>query len=176
MPNLLIEIVRRTPPWVWLLLAALLALGLSQLRTRTVSRARLLALPAALLGLGLFATATTFQPAALALAAWALALAGGAMLGRRLPPPAGARWDAAGRSLRLPGSALPLLVIVTIFALRYSVGAALALHPAWRAAPAVALPLAAAYGASAGVLLGRVLALLPRGATTIAADAHDRPA
>jgi len=98
------------------------------------------------------------------------------MLGRRLPPPAGARWDAAGRSLRLPGSALPLLVIVTIFALRYSVGAALALHPAWRAAPAVALPLAAAYGASAGVLLGRVLALLPRGATTIAADAHDRPA
>lgn len=172
----LLGILHHTPPWVWVLLAALLVLGLSQLRTRSVSRTRLLVLPAVLVGLGLFATATSFQPAGPALAAWVLALAGGVMLGRQLPRPSGARWDASGRSLLLPGSALPLLVIMAIFALRYTAGVALALHPAWRSAPAVALPLAAAYGAIGGLLLGRVLALLPRSTTTIGADAHARHA
>jgi hypothetical protein len=37
-PQMLGPIVRITPPWVWGLLAALLALGLSQLRSRNVSR------------------------------------------------------------------------------------------------------------------------------------------
>lgn len=133
-------ILHHTPPWVWVLLAALLVLGLSQLRTRSVSRTRLLVLPAVLVGLGLFATATSFQPAGPALAAWVLALAGGVMLGRQLPRPTGARWDASGRSLLLPGSALPLLVIMAIFALRYTAGVALALHPAWRSAAAASLP------------------------------------
>lgn len=171
---MLIEILRRTPGWVWLMLAALLTLGLAQLRTRTVSRARLFVVPIVLLALGLSATATAFHPAAPALAAWALALAAGAMLGRRLPPPAGARWDAGGRRLRLPGSAAPLLLILAVFTLRYGAGVALALHPAWREAPAVALPLAAVYGAIAGLLLGRTLALLPRTATTMPADALDQ--
>lgn len=166
-----VEIVRHTPAWVWMLLAALLLLGASQLRERRVPRARLFVLPAVLLALGLSATATSFRPAASALGAWTLALAAGVTIGRRLPPPAGARWDAGGRTLRLPGSAGPLLWILAVFALRYAAGVALALHPAWREAPAVALPLAATYGAIAGLLLGRVLALWPRGATTIRADA-----
>jgi hypothetical protein len=173
---MVIEILRHTPGWVWALLAALLALGLSQLRTRRVPRRRLFVLPAVLLTLGLSATATSFRPAAPALAAWALALAAGVVLGRRLPPPAGARWDADGRALHLPGSAWPLVVILAVFVLRYAAGVALALQPAWRAAPAVALPLAAAYGAIAGLLLGRALALRPSPAATIARDGHPRPA
>lgn len=171
---MVIDILLHTPRWVWLLLAALLALGISQLRPRQVPRARLFVLPAVLLGLGLSATATAFQPAAPALAAWVLALAAGVQLGRRLPPPAGAQWDAARRTLWLPGSALPLALIVAIFALRYSGSVALAVHPAWRTLPAVALPLAAAYGLLGGVVLGRTLALLPRAAITMPADACDR--
>lgn len=174
--NMIIEVLRHTPGWVWLLLAALLALGISQLRARRVSRPRLFVLPAVLLALGVSATASSFQPAAPALAAWAAALAVGLMLGRRLPPPAGARWDDDGRVLQLPGSAWPLLLIVAIFALRYVGSVALAMHPAWRAAPAVALPLAAAYGGIAGLLIGRVLALLPRRLATMPAHAHDRHA
>lgn len=166
-----IEIVRHTPGWVWALLAALLLLGASQLRERQVPRGRLFVVPLVLLALGLSATATSFRPAAPPIAAWALALFAGAGLGRRLPPPAGAGWDAGGATLRLPGSAWPLLLILAVFALRYAAGVALALHPAWREAPTVALPLAATYGAIAGLVLGRVLALLPRGASTIRADA-----
>jgi hypothetical protein len=172
----IIEVLRHTPGWVWLLLAALLALGASQLRTRRVPRARLFVLPAVLLGLGLSATATSFQPPAPAIAAWVLALAAGVMLGRRVPPAAGARWDADRRVLLLPGSVWPLVLILAVFTLRYTGSVALALHPAWREAPAVALPLAAAYGAIAGLLLGRVLTLLPHPAATMPADAHDQHA
>lgn len=173
---MIIDIVRHTPAWVWLLLAALLALGVWQMQTRQVKRARLWVLPLVLGGLGLSATAMSFRPATPALAAWALALALGVTLGRRLPPPAGARWDTAGRTLLLPGSIGPLLLIVTIFMLRYTSSVALALHPAWREAPGVALPLAAVYGAIGGLLLGRTLGLLPRTAATIRADVHDRHA
>jgi hypothetical protein len=173
---MIIEVLRHTPGWVWLLLAALLALGASQLRTRRVPRAQLFVLPAVLLLLGLSATATAFQPPAPALTAWALALAAGVMLGRRLPRAAGARWDADHRVVVLPGSVWPLVLIVAVFTLRYTASVALVLHPAWREAPAVALPLATAYGAIAGALLGRVLALLPRPAATMPADAHDQHA
>lgn len=69
-----------------------------------------------------------------------------------------------------------LLLMMAVFALRCTASAAPVLHPAWRAAPAVALPLAAAYGAIAGALLGRVLALLPRSAAAGPADADDRHA
>ena len=70
------------------------------------------------------------------------------------------RWDAARRELLLPGSVLPLLLIFTLFTLRYAGTVSLVLHPDWRASAAVALPMAAAYGAAAGVLFGRVLGLL----------------
>jgi hypothetical protein len=170
------EIVRHTPLWVWALLAALLMLGLSQLRARRVTPARLLILPGALLLLGLFSTATSFMPPWPALGAWAIALAAGCAFGARLSAPAGAAWDAHGRTLHLPGSWLPLLIIVALFGLRYAGGVALVLHPGWRSAPGVALPIAAAYGAIAGVLLGRVLALHRHGATTMLRHAAHRPA
>jgi hypothetical protein len=173
---MLLEIIRRTPIWVWVLLAALLALGVRQLRERRVSMPRLFALPVALLALGLFATASAFVPAWPALVCWALALAAGSALGQRLPVPAGAQWDAAGRTLYLPGSALPLVLIVAIFTLRYASSVALVLHPQWRHAAAVAWPLAAAYGAISGLLLGRVLALRQRAAITMPRNADPRPA
>jgi hypothetical protein len=173
---MVIDILRHTPAWVWLLLAALLALGVSQLRTRRVSRRRLWVLPVVLCSLGVSATAMSFRPATPALAAWATALAAGVMLGRRLRPPADACWDTTGRTLLLPGSAGPLLLMIAIFTLRYASGVALALHPAWREAPHVALPLAALYGAIGGMLFGRTLGLLPGAAATIRTDVHDRHA
>lgn len=157
---MLVEIVRHTPVWVWGLLVALLALGAAQLRARSVSPARLAALPMVLALLGLSATATSFVPPWPALAAWATALGAGAMLGLRLPRPAGAHWDAEHHLLRVPGSVVPLAIIVVVFVLRYAGAVALALHPAWRSLLAVALPLAAGYGGITGLLGGRTLGLL----------------
>ena len=169
------DIVRFTPVWVWGLLAALVALGAAQLRRREVTRVRLLVLPAVLVALGLWSTSTSFVSPLPALVVWALAVGTGVLLGRRLPLPAGAAWDAATQRLLLPGSLLPLAVIAVVFSLRYVGSVALVLHPAWRADLGVTLPMAATYGLISGLLLGRMLGLLALSLrparATIAADA-----
>ena len=171
------DILRFTPVWVWGLLAALLALGFWQTRPRVVARARLLALPLALLGLGLWSTSSSFTALPVAAGAWLAALSASFLAARRLPTPAGARWDAASERLHLPGSWLPLALIVAIFSLRYSATVAMVLHPAWRGDPTLLLPLAALYGSLSGLFLGRavgLLALTRAPQATIAADERAR--
>ncbi len=163
------DILRFTPVWVWGLLAALVALGLSQWRERHVAPAVLLVLPGVLLALGLWATAQSFEARTLALLVWAKAVGLAATLARRLPPQAGAAWDAAAHRFELPASALPLVVILAVLTLRYAGSVALALHPEWRADVAVALPMAAAYGTLSGLLLGRALGLQRLRGTPVAA-------
>lgn len=155
----IITILQHTPIWVWAMLAALSALGLSQLRPRRVAPLRLLVLPAVLLGLGLWSMGGAFVKLPLVALAWLLALAAGGALGWQLPRPAAARWLADERRLLLPGSVVPLLVILAIFSLRYASGVAMALHPEWRADGHVQLPLALLFGAISGLLAGRTLRL-----------------
>ena len=157
---MLIQILLHTPVWVWLLLAGLLALGLWQRRSRQVSRARLLALPLSMLALGLWSMAPGFVAQPLVAAAWLAALLLATSLGRRLPPPTGAQWRADVQRLWLPGSWLPLVIIVCIFSLRYASGVALALHPEWKSQLNVQLPMALVFGLLSGVFLGRALAQL----------------
>jgi len=157
---MIFDILRFTPVWVWGLLAALIALGLSQTRPRRAGRARLMALPLALLALGLWSQRANFAAQPLAAAVWALALLGSAALVRRLPTPAGTVWLPDTRQLHLPGSWLPLLLIIGIFGLRYTVSVGQALHPAWRSAAEVLLPVALLYGVLSGFFLGRALGLL----------------
>jgi hypothetical protein len=154
------DILRYTPTWVWGLLAALLALGFWQTRTRSLTRARLLTLPLTLLGLGLWSTSSSFAALPLAAGIWLVALAASFFASRRLPAPVGARWDAVCERLHLPGSWLPLALIVSIFTLRYAATVAMVLHPAWRGNPALLLPMAALYGALSGFFLGRAAGLL----------------
>lgn len=153
---MILEILRHTPGWVWALAAGLLLLGLSQLRGRRLAPAALWVMPGLLLAMGLWSLAQSFTPPWLALVVWTKAVALAAAVARRLPPPAGLRLE--GGRLVLPGSALPLVVIGAVFTLRYAGGVALALHPAWRADPVVALSMAASYGAISGLLLGRTIA------------------
>jgi hypothetical protein len=174
---MLIEILRYTPTWVWGLLAALVALGLLQTRPRRVARAQLLALPLALLALGLWSLLPAFTSQPLAALFWALGLAGFTALGRRLPRPAQARWLSGPQRLQLPGSWVPMGLILAIFCLRYATGVSLALHPEWRGAASVQWPLAAAFGALSGVFLGRALGLLQltrEAGTTMDGDASFR--
>lgn len=175
---MLIEIIRHTPLWVWGLLAALLILGARHTRPRQVARAQLLALPLILLALGLMSLAPLFMELPLAAGLWLLALTLGGHGAARLKAPAEARWDAAAKRLAVPGSFFPLLLIIAIFGLKYSLGVALALHPSWREDAAVVLPMALLYGALSGLLLGRawgLLSLTLRHGPATTLMAHDCP-
>ena len=165
-------IVQPTPVYVWFLLAALLTLGWARSRARRVAVSRLLILPGVLLGLGLYKLMPVFAAVPLAALAWAGAVGAFLQLGRRLPPPAGARWDGTAQQFALPGSWMPMVAIVANFALHYGYGVALAMHPAWQRDAAVLLPMAALYGAVNGLLLGRTLGLFSLRAAAARIAAH----
>ncbi len=144
-----------TPRWVWLLLLALVWLGVRQTVRRSASLGRITALPLLMTGLSLSGTLTTFGADAPVLVAWL----GAAMLSALLvfvpALPAQAHYDAATRRFQLPGSWLPLALILGLFVTKYAVGAASAMQPALAHNVSFRLGFAALYGAFSGVFLAR---------------------
>lgn len=156
----LLPILRHTPAWVWLLLAGLVVLGLLQARERTVSLRRVSLLPAAMALFSLWAAGSAFGHAPMlpeALMLWAMAAA--AVTALLAPGQARASFDAATRSYRLPGSWLPLALMLGIFLVRYTVAVRLALRPSLLLDSSFVLPVATLYGALTGLFVGRAARL-----------------
>lgn len=137
---MIVQILQHTPPWVWMLLAALLYLGHLQSRTRVMSKARLFALPAAMVALSLYSLFATLGATRLGFAAW---LTGGilaALLYRSFRRPAGTGQVSDTRVYAIPGSWLPMALILAIFITRYAVAVAIAIEAALlEASPFVAI-------------------------------------
>jgi hypothetical protein len=155
-PEAVGPILRNTPNWVWGLLASLLALGISQLRDRTASLARVSLLPVAMTIFSVWGTLSALDGSphlAGAIAAWLIAAAIAFAL--LAPGRAAAQFDPVRRSYRLSGSVVPLLLIVGIFLVKYVVGVELAMAPRLIQNAQYALVVAALYGAFTGVFVGR---------------------
>lgn len=162
-PSAIIDIVRGTPAWVGILLAALLALGYSATRTRRVAASRLALMPLAMLGLALWGVQSAFAagghlPALLAL--WALCFAAVLALGSRAAAPQGTRFDPASRQFLLPGSWVPMALIPCVFLIKYGVGVQLALEPALARHLGFAIAVTALYGLLSGLFAVRALRVL----------------
>ena len=153
---MLMQILVHTPRWVFGLLAVLLALGVSQLAARRASLARVSMLPLAMLGLSFYGAWSAFgQAQPWVLLAWLTALGAAAVLVARRPLPAGTGYDAASRSFALPGSAVPLAMMMAIFFTKYAVGVAMTMQPGLARNATFAWLTSALYGAFSGVFLGR---------------------
>jgi NADH:ubiquinone oxidoreductase subunit 6 (subunit J) len=155
-PQAVVPILRGTPLWVWGLLASLLTLGLSQLRDRTASLARVSLLPLVMTTLsvsGTFSALGRSPHLAMAILVWLVAAAlAFALLSRGRPA---GHYDAARRLYVLPGSVIPLLLIVGIFLVKYVVGVDLAMEPQLVQNTPYVLCVAALYGAFTGFFVGR---------------------
>ena len=170
----LLAILEHTPRWVWVALVALLAAGTAQARPRHVTASRLVVLPSVLTVLSLLGLMAAF-PGSAAPAGWTVGVVAAAMLGIALGAPAGARREAGGRRLALPGSWLPLALMLGLFATKFTVGVLVARSPALRQVDAFVGTTGLAYGIFSGVFLGRALALRtllrPSGANAAAVPA-----
>lgn len=161
-PQALGQIVKNTPTWVFGLLAALLALGLSQVRTRDVSAMRMAITPAAMTGLSLWGTISAFSASPLfgyVLLAWA---AGAALMLALISPmsaPRGTAYNAATRSFTVPGSVVPLMLILGIFMTKYIVGVELAMQPGLAHDGQYTLVVGGLYGLFSGTFAGRAARL-----------------
>lgn len=157
---MLLSILAHTPIWVFALLAALLWLGARQTRPNSAPLWRVLALPLAMVLLAGWGVVAAFGHGALGLAglaAWATSATAVGWAVLRQPLPAALHYDATSGRVHRPGSWTPLLLILTIFALKYCLSVMLVLHPTLsRHAPVVA-GLSLLYGLLSGLFAGRAL-------------------
>ena len=162
-PEALPRVVSSTPAWVWGLLAALVSLGLSQTLARQMSLQRVTLTPVAMTVFSVYGIVSGFGKSPLFwpvlivwLACWLLVVA----TTTSRAEPAGTRWDTATGKLFVPGSWLPLVMILGIFLTKYIVGVELAMAPQQAHEATFALTVAALYGVFSGVFAARGLALI----------------
>ncbi len=159
MPSVL-DIIARTPLWVWPLLILVLWLGWSASRPRTIHPLRLAALP--LVGLGMtIAGAMQSTAPPLTLGGWLVGLLISLPIGRLVGRRRTAAWQPDGR-IRIDGGWFMLGFAVSIFAVRYALGVTFGLWPALAGQPAWIAGAGAVGGAVAGIGLGWLSGLMVR--------------
>jgi hypothetical protein len=156
---LLIEILNRTPPWVFVLFFALLALGYFQSKSRTLSRGRVLTLPVAMIVLSFYGVLSAFGVAPLGLVFWVLGVAIAIGLGVMLAMPKGVTFSTETQSFFVPGSWLPLAFMMAIFFTKYAVGVILARQLPVASETAFIGSVSICYGFLSGVFLARAIVI-----------------
>lgn len=156
---MLIEIVTHTPPWVFVLFFALLGLGWFQSKGRSVSRGKLLMLPVAMIALSFYGVLSAFGPVPAGLAFWGMGAAISAGLGARLAAPRGASFSAETRLFFVPGSWLPLALMMAIFFTKYAVGVVLARQLPIAGESAFVGSISLCYGLFSGAFLARAIVI-----------------
>lgn len=161
-PSAIGTVLKNTPVWVGVLFIALAALGLSQVRTRSISFTRMAATPLAMTALSVWGTASAFGKSPLfawVIVAWlAAALLMAALVASR-PAPAGTQHDADTNSFTVPGSLVPLGLIMGIFLVKYVVGVDVTMQPSLASDGAYTLVVGTLYGLFSGIFAGRALRL-----------------
>ncbi len=155
LPGWLEMIITYTPPWVFGLLVGLVLLGLMQVRQRQVAVKWVFIAPVCLLIMGLTGTLMDLGVSLFSLGPWLLAAAAVSLARRHHSQPI--PFDPASGKLTLPGSWVPLLVILLIFSLRYLLGMLKGLQWPHLHNPQFITSLSAALGACSGYFLADIL-------------------
>ena len=149
------QILTHTPIWAFVLLAWLIWVGIKAMRPRTVTIWRSLIVPAVFIVWGL-SRLLSRQDFAAPLVAWlgaaALFLVVGLLTARPL------ELDHTTGEIKRPGSVVPLIRNITVFALQYTVAVISAIDP--HDATTAAIVGRAISGGTTGYFLGRTIALL----------------
>lgn len=152
-----IEILRHTPAWVFVLFFVLLAVGLTLTRTRHVGRRTVAVLPLAMIALSLYGVYSAFGTATAAIGAWLIGVATALAAGLVLALPRDVSYSEATQTFVVPGSWIPLALMMAIFFTKYAVGVILARHlPVANTVPFVA-SVSFAYGLFGGLFFARAL-------------------
>lgn len=153
------QIITHTPVWVWILLAALVALGWSQTRDRAVSLKRVTILPLIMIA---FSASNVLQNASAhpgLMFAWAIACVSLAAAVMQIPLSHKTRYHAETGMLTVAGSWVPMALILTIFVGKYVLAIFTAMQPEVGSSTSFMTTSAIAFGGLSGVFLGRAARL-----------------
>ena len=152
---MLIQIISHTPMYVWAILALLVYRGTIAMRTREVKVSKMFIIPVIMLALSLQDIVAKFGYSEVALGAWAgAAVATMALMlqfGRAKVSP-----GASQGHVLMAGSAVPLLLMLSVFSLKYAAAVGVTMAPQLRADILFSAALCALFGALNGVFLGRL--------------------
>lgn len=145
------------PLWPFAILAVLLVLGYRQSRDRVVQPGTLAKVALGMLVLSLYGVTAAFGPHLVPVLAWATGFAASVFVAGPVFAPRGLARE--GRAVRVPGSWLPLGLMVGIFAAKFVLGYATGVdanvvHEAWFIAAASAL-----FGLLSGAFAARATAV-----------------
>jgi hypothetical protein len=147
-------LITHTPLYVWPLLLLLIWGGLQARKTHKVTYRSLLIFPTIMLIWSLYAALS--QASLFSLSLWAVSILLGVFFGyltvRRIP----LHFDKESKILVIPGSYIPLILFLSIFALRYTLQATHALVSGFIGTPSYFL-LEAGATLISGMFLGRIL-------------------
>ncbi|MFJ9532102.1 DUF6622 family protein [Herbaspirillum sp. NPDC101396] len=154
------QIIIHTPLWVWAMLAFLVYRGWAASADRETPLFKVALVPLLLLALSLHGLYAQSHADALALTAAALMALGSGFLS----------WTAAGRggiaphpahgTVWLRGSWLPLLMMISVFAVKYTVAVLQAMHSGHARGAVFTLAVSLLYGLFMGLPVGRLLRIV----------------
>ncbi|MDB6001138.1 MAG: hypothetical protein JWP52_2837 [Rhizobacter sp.] len=153
--TVILEVIKHTPTWVWLVLLALIAFGSMQLRNHQVSRQRVLIQPMVIGGYSLWGAASVFGPHAAVFGAWLLGVALAFALNRLIGLPRQVSYDAGNDRFNIGGSASPMALMLTVFAVRYAVVVTLVFHHELAGQALFVTGMCALYGLLSGLVAAR---------------------
>jgi len=157
---LIVQILAHTPPWVFALFFVLLVFGLMQTRTRAVRKIPALLLPAGMVALSLAGINSSFGLTPVPLAAWAIALVVTAVVGHALFRDKRVEYDTTAAKFSVPGSWVPLVVIMAIFFAKYVYAVMHAFDAAVISTTLFVVGLSAVYGLLSGYFAAKALNLI----------------
>jgi len=153
------KIISSTPLYAWLLLALLLWKGLRARKLHRISWKDTLIFPAIMVVWSFYSTYNNYDVSAIIF--WIVSFALGIGLGPLTLRNLRSVFDKKSKQIELSGSWIPLIILVSIFSLRYFLGVTYGMHPELRGTLSLLIVenLAAAIS---GIFLGRVLELWRR--------------
>lgn len=154
------QVLSHTPTWVFALFLVLLVFGLMQTRTRTVRRLPALLLPAGMIALSIAGIQSSFGLVLVPVTSWAIALAIASLVGHALFRDQRVSYDASAKTYFVPGSWVPLVVIMAIFFAKYVYAVMNALNAAAISTTPFVVGLSAVYGVLSGYFAARALNLI----------------
>ena len=154
-----LDIAAHVPTWVWAILGYIVVMGLKQTKEMQLSKLRLIALPGFWLIFGAWGVIGHYGWVSLPTAVWIGGLALGLTFVLRTVS-INARYDAETSRYVVPGSWLPLALMLSIFCAKFAQGVTLAMHPQWGAMLSVQLATGLLFGTISGCMLGRSASIL----------------
>ena len=158
--TLLVQILSHTPIWVYALFFVLLAFGLMQTRTRTVGKILALLLPVGMIALSLGGINSSFGLTTIPLVAWGMAVAIATAVGYFFFRDKRIHYVAADGKFFIPGSWVPLVVMMAIFFAKYVYAVMHASNAEVIATPIFIGTLSAVYGLLSGYFASRAVNLI----------------